>query len=317
MAGEEAGDFHDIIDLKDGRVAVVVGDAPGFGPSAAAIAEDLRSELRRAFRVTDDLATVLGLLDERMRTHGDEVIATAACAVVDPMARSVRVANAGHLPLLFTDGGRVEVFDGPSDPPLGIAARRRTASRTLDQHTALFMYTDGLVERRGTPLDESLAALVSACEGIGEAASWAPEFARRATDMFGQPSDDATVVSVRLGEPASGLGSTPGSAVAARAPDASIERVLLRVFVDPADFRSRSLQNVVADLARRLEGRFHVDVEVVDVTSSAMDTEDEGVLAAPTIVRVAPRPPVRVIGWFNSATDLAHALQLPVPKEDR
>ncbi len=40
-------------------------------------------------------------------------------------------------------------------------------------------------------------------------------------------------------------------------------------------------------------------------------------LAAPTIIRVDLRPPVRVIGWFRSADDLADALQLPLPKENR
>ncbi len=65
--------------------------------------------------------------------------------------------------------------------------------------------------------------------------------------------------------------------------------------------------------------RGHVDVhfEVLDVTAPSTDIEAAGVLAAPTIIRVDVRPPVRVIGWFRSADDLADALQLPLPKENR
>jgi hypothetical protein len=305
MAGDVAGDFHEIVDLRDGRVAVVVGDAQGFGPPAAAVAEELRSELRQAFQTSDDPSQVLSRLDARLEQRSDDTIATAACAVVEPDTHIVRVANAGHLPLVFADGARVELFDGPADPPLGWSADRRVVSRTLHDGAALFAYTDGLIERRGTGLDESIEALITACTGMGGANAWASEFARRATDVFGQPTDDATVVSLRLTR----------SAVTTPEPPVR-DPVVLRVYVDPGDLRSRTLQDVVTDLAARLDDRLAVDVETVDVTGASPATEDAGVLAAPTIVRVSPGPPVRAIGWFTSPPELAYALKLPLPKED-
>ena len=305
MTGDTAGDFHDVIDLRDGRVVVVVGDAPGYGPRAAAIAEEIRARLRRGFQATDDVAAVLAELDAALEEAGDEMIATAALAVVDPRARSVQVANAGHMPLMISHGAGVERFDGPSDPPLGIPTLRRSAAGALQHNSAVFLYTDGLIERRGTPLHESIDALVQACRGIGGASAWASVFARRAVDVFGQPADDATVVSVRF---------TPASArVGAGQPT----RVVLRAYLDPRDLRSRGLQEVLDDLARLSGDHLDLEVELIDVTSPSSETEEAGVLAVPTIVRVEPDPPVRVIGWFRSARDLAVALQLPVPKEDR
>ena len=309
MAGDEAGDFHDIVDLKDGRVAVVVGDAPGFGPAAAAIAEDLRAELRRGFRETADVAEVLRRLDVRLQETGDhEVIATAACAVIDPHAGAVHVASAGHLPLLFCRGSTVELLHEPLDPPLGITTARRAVARPLHQDATLFLYTDGLIERRGVALDAALVGLAKACEELGREGVGAPAVIRWATAQFGQPTDDATVVSVRL-QPG---GTLPPS----QARPGLRERVFIRAYLDPADLRSTALQDVVEQLARGLQERLDVRVEVLDVNSTSTHTEEAGVLAVPTVVRVSPRPPVQVIGWFRSPVELARALQLPIPKED-
>jgi len=309
MEGDTAGDFHEVVDLRDGRVALVVGDAPGFGPAAAALAEDLRAALRRRFGHTSHPGAVLRELDVTLSNRGDDLIATAACAVVEPMARTVDVVNAGHLPPLVADTSGIALLDGWADPPLGIAADRRTQRFHLAPDSALFLYTDGLIERRGTPLDAAIDGLLAASRGIGGARAWASEFARRATEVFGQPTDDATVVSLQLTTPASGgLLPTDGSPV-------ERQPVTLRVFLDPGDVRSRQFEDVIAALVSTTQSVLDVSVRFVDVTGPSMESEEAGVLAAPTVVREDPGPPVRAIGWFWSAADLARALHLPFPKE--
>ena len=307
MAGDEAGDFHDIVDLKDGRVAVAVGDAPGFGPAAAAIAEELRAELRRGFRETDDVGEVLRRLDARLQEMGNhEVIATVACAVIDSDAGAVRVASAGHLPLLVCHGSTVELMHEPVDPPLGITAERTVVSRDLPQDTTLFLYTDGLIERRGLPLDDALTALATACKGLRGASAWAPAITSWATHEFGQPTDDATVVSVRIQPRHTG----------SRLERPPREQVGIRVYLDSSDLRSAALEDVVGELARALADRLDLQVEILDVRSPSTDTEGAGVLATPTVVRLSPPPAVQVIGWFRSPVELARALHLPLPRED-
>ena len=309
--GDVAGDFHEVVDLEDGRVAVVIGDAPGFGPRAAELAEDLRGELRHAFRQTDDAREVLSRLDARLCQEGDELVATVACAVVDARSRAVHVANAGHLPILSVDYARAWFLNGAADPPLGVSAERRIVSHPLHPDDALFLYTDGLVERRGESLDEALVTLLEAGRGLAGATGWASELARRTTSRLGQPTDDATVVSVRL---LPGVPAIPG--LLGRRP-----RVVLHVYVDRRDLRSEQTEGVVADLAERLRPRYDVHVETTDVTAPGASTVDEGVLAGvlatPTVVRVLPEPAVRVVGGLRSVDALARALQLPLPEENR
>jgi hypothetical protein len=297
MVGDEAGDFTEILDLKDGRVAIVMGDAPGFGPEAARLAERLRSSFRLALRATDDPVEVVARVDDDLADDDEVTIASAVCAVVDPAAREVTLANAGHLPPVVVTSDGAELIGGHPDPLLGIPrGRRALRAAAIPDDSALVIYTDGLIERRGVPLDESLRQLVEVCEQLAPTGSVAQRVADRSMERFGTPTDDASVVAVRL---------VPE---AVRFADA----VVLHVYVDPADLRTAALLAVVDDLADRLRGGSSVDVQVFDITAPSARTEEAGVVAAPTIARAAPGPVLRVVGWFRTTDDLAAALQLPL-----
>ncbi len=301
---DSGGDLHEVVDLHDGRVAVVIGDATGIGPDAASAAEDLRFRVRRTLRKTQEPSAVLAELDAAMEARGGDHVATLICAVLDPAARVVRVANAGHPPLIFVNNIRVELFDGVAGPPLGAPGdSRKEFAHDLAPDTAMFLYTDGLVDRPGVDTAEAIASLVEACNGIGGAAAWASEFARRATDALGQPRDDATVVSVQM--------AVEANRTSIDLPPPPTGRVLLRAYVDPRDMRTRSLLETLSQLETVVRD-IELSVEVIDVTSKFAMTEEAGVLAAPTVLRAVPEPPVRVIGWFDSPLVLARALQLPV-----
>jgi hypothetical protein len=307
MEGVPGGDLHEIVDLHDGRVAIVVGDVTDVGTQPGEAAEDLRSLIRRSLGTTRDPHLLLAGLDEAVRERGGT--ASVICAVVDPAARVIRVSNAGGPPLVFVEGVTVELYDGGAGPPLGDNghARRETA-RELRPETAVFAFTEGLVDHTELTRREAIDALVQASHGMAGASAWASEFARRATGLFGQPENDATVMSVRLAleVPPPGEVRVPRSA----------DRVVLRAYLDPRDLRSRILLDVLSRLGTTVHG-VELGIEVIDVTSKSAMTEEAGVLAAPTILRVAPEPPVRVIGWYDSPAALAKALQLPVVPADR
>lgn len=316
MVGDVAGDFHDVIDLKDGRVAIVIGDVAGVGPDAAARADELQGELHRLFRRTDAPAGVLSLIDERLDATGDDLYATgddlyatAACAVVDPASRSVDVASAGHPPILFTNGLESHLLDGSVGPPLGIPGPRAATTYPLFGDAALFLYTDGLVERRTTSLDTTLDHLVRAGRGLHGAVASASELARRTTTRLGQPPDDATVVSIRMlahGTRRIGDASQLGGRT----------RVVLRIYLDSHDLRSTRTEAVVKELALRTRDTLDFFMELVDISQPGVDTEEDGILAAPTIVRIQPEPVIRVVGSLRSVEQLAKALQLPLSQED-
>lgn len=309
MIGDVAGDFHDVVDLKDGRVAIVIGDVAGVGSAAAERADDLQTELRRLFRRTDSPAGVLSLIDDRLVATNDDLFATLACAVVDPGSRTVDVASAGHPPILLTNGVEAQLLSGVVGPPLGITGDRAVTSYQLSGDAALFLYTDGLVERRSTSLETTLDQLLRAGRGLHGPVASASELARRTTARLGQPVDDATVLSVRVFangsrriEDSTQLGGRT--------------RVVLRTYLDPRDLRSARTEAVVKELALRTRETLDFYIELVDVSQPGADTEQDGVLAAPTIVRLHPAPMIRVVGSVNSVEQLARALQLPLNQEE-
>lgn len=308
MVGDVAGDFHDVIDLRDGRVAIVIGDVAGVGPEAAEQADELQAELHRLFRRSDSPADVLACIDDRLnRANGP--YATMACALVDPVARRVDVASAGHPPILVANGLEAHLLDGAVGPPLGIPAARVATTYPLSGDAALFLYTDGLVERRATSLETTLDQLVRAGRGLHGAIASASELARRTTARLGQPADDATVVSVRI------------LATGARRIDAGSQlggrtRVVLRIYLNSHDLRSTRTEAVVKELALRTRETLDFVMELIDISQPGVDVEDDGILAAPTIVRVRPDPVIRVVGSVQSVEQLAHALQLPLRQEE-
>ena|GEM_PF-5062244 len=309
MVGDVAGDFLDVIDLPDGRVALVIGDVAGVGNAAAAKADELQAALHRLFRRTDDPAAVLGLLDPEPGGALEDLYATMACALVDPSSREVAVASAGHPPLLLTNGVDARLLDGTTGPPIGIRAERRTTAYPLVGDAALFLYTDGLVERRGMSLEETLGVLVRAGRGLHGSIASAAELARRVTAWLGEPADDATVVSVRMlptGTRRLGEHATTGGR----------PRIGLRIYVDSRDLRSARTESVVKQLAFRARETLDFLIEVLDVSQPEVDTEADGILAVPAIVRTSPPPTIRVVGSVRSVEELARALQLPLSQED-
>ncbi len=192
------GDFHDVIDLHDGRVAVVIGDVAGSGLDASIHAERLTAVVRSRLREDVDLAPVLAELDVVTHATSDELLVTMIVAVIDPTARTVQLLNAGHLPLVACGLGGSHVLDGGANPPIGVSAERAVIEHSLERDAVLYATTDGLLERRWSSLENGLRIFLAACVDGSLATASAVEVAALVTDELGQPSDDATVLSVRL-----------------------------------------------------------------------------------------------------------------------
>jgi serine/threonine-protein kinase RsbW len=163
---EVGGDWHDMFAVPNGRVAIVIGDVVGRGLIAASAMGQLRSAVRALAGTGRGPAEVLTLLD----TFTDQVptaqYATLAYAEIDLDAGELHFACAGHLPpLLVEPGGAPRLLMDGRSPPLGVAAPgapRGEAVVALPRGALLLLYTDGLVERRGEPIDDGLDRLVTA-----------------------------------------------------------------------------------------------------------------------------------------------------------
>jgi hypothetical protein len=177
-AAEQAqvgGDWYDAFLLPDGALTMVVGDVAGHDQEAAASMGQLRNLVRGvAYSLEETPAGVLRGLDRAMDGLDVGVIATAVLAQVQEREAGghgrVRLSwsNAGHPPpVLIGADGRARLLETDPDLLLGLdhVTERADHSVTLGPGDALLIYTDGLVERRGVALHESLEWLVKAVEG--------------------------------------------------------------------------------------------------------------------------------------------------------
>jgi anti-anti-sigma factor len=159
------GDFYDAIELPGGRLGIAVGDVVGHGPAAAAAMGQLRSALRAYALEGRPPARVMQLLARYADGVAGARGATLAYAVLDPGAREVRYACAGHPPpLLVAADGSARFLDGargvPLDRSLGQVYADTTA--TVPEGATLVLYSDGAIERRGEPLDVGMGRLADA-----------------------------------------------------------------------------------------------------------------------------------------------------------
>ncbi|HTW02883.1 MAG TPA: PP2C family protein-serine/threonine phosphatase [Streptosporangiaceae bacterium] len=159
------GDWCDIIALPGGRTALIVGDAMGHGPEAAAVMVQLAGAARALAALDLPPREVLRRLDKRAAEMASWSFATCVYAVLDPATDSCVIARAGHHPpLLVLSCGTTQVLDLP--PGLPLAAETGDEPSEFDEArvnvppgATLAFYTDGLVESRSGPLDAGMAAL--------------------------------------------------------------------------------------------------------------------------------------------------------------
>jgi serine phosphatase RsbU (regulator of sigma subunit) len=201
------GDWYDAFPLEDGRTALVIGDVTGHDRYAAAAMAQVRNVLRGiAHSRRDSPAAVLAALDRAMRDLEVGTLATAILATVeqgrdDPVAgvRVLRWSNAGHPPPLFIGAdGTVIVLERAPDLLLGVDPDEVRADHEvrLPPGATVLFYTDGLIERRGSTLDQGIAWL------SGVVARWArsplEELCDRLLDeLSGAVEDDVALLALR------------------------------------------------------------------------------------------------------------------------
>lgn len=163
---EVGGDWYDVISLGAGRMAVVVGDVMGRGVHAAAVMGQLRTAVRTCARLDLRPVEVVEVLDGLVADLGsgfDTHIATCCYAVFDPHTRQLELASAGHLPpVVRTAAGAVRRLEVDVSAPLGVGDAPRQSQLRLEPGSVLALFTDGLVEMRGSDLDAGLDALCRA-----------------------------------------------------------------------------------------------------------------------------------------------------------
>lgn len=197
------GDWYDAVVLDDDASVLMIGDVTGHDMHAAAHMGQLRSMLRTfAWCQDEPSATLLRLLDRANSGLGLHASGTALVARVDrtPEGFDVLWSSAGHpAPLVLRADGTVE--DAPGEPDIMLGVRPGSARHDhllrLSEGDTMLLYTDGLVEQRGTAFHERVAMLrVALGAQHGAATSTVPDTLVRRL-VGGRQRDDVAVLAVR------------------------------------------------------------------------------------------------------------------------
>jgi anti-sigma regulatory factor (Ser/Thr protein kinase)/putative methionine-R-sulfoxide reductase with GAF domain len=160
---EVGGDWYDVIELPRGLIGLAIGDVVGHGVRAAALMGQLRTALHAYAQEGHGPSLTLELVDRFVQAMGEYAMATAAYAVFDPESGRIRMATAGHPPPIIISERSARVLELTPGAPLGGFPYGTCPEHEFSLGTGetVLLYTDGLVERRGTPLSDAIERLAT------------------------------------------------------------------------------------------------------------------------------------------------------------
>ncbi|GHG30794.1 MULTISPECIES: PP2C family protein-serine/threonine phosphatase [Amycolatopsis] len=172
------GDFYDVhsaITAEGDESLAVLGDVCGKGLDAAVLTGKIRTTLRALLPMADDHHRLLDLLN---RTLGGDTDARYVTLVLVSARREgatvrLRVTCAGHPPpLVVRADGRVEEADSQGTL-IGVLPEIESSSAdiTLQPGETCLLYTDGIVEAKGGPLEDAMFGEERLKQAVAECAN--------------------------------------------------------------------------------------------------------------------------------------------------
>ena len=195
------GDFHDVFDLPDGTVAVLLGDVEGKGVRAAGLSETVRSAVRALSVVSPSPSEILGHVNRMLLRQQSEQFVTALLLNIDPVGGRTIAASAGHPPAVHLRVDGAQPIDADFGPPLGTFDwEYGETGFMLRAGDALLAYTDGVSEARRDGELFGQERIIAAARAVG---SGRPQEISRAVrdaalEFGGQLRDDLQIVVVRF-----------------------------------------------------------------------------------------------------------------------
>lgn len=150
-----AGDFYEALELKDGRILIVLGDVSGHGVQAALVVATALTTLRFVSRATNDLTELICRFNDEIKPDlvpGQFI--TMFAMLLDPANRSLTCLRAGHQPAILVNLAREDIMRrlGRTGMAIGLAsglpfaATLRPVSMQLNAGDVLVQCTDGALE---------------------------------------------------------------------------------------------------------------------------------------------------------------------------
>lgn len=153
-ANEMGGDYFDLLPLSDHRLGVLIADVSGKGTSAALYMAELKGLILSLSRNHDSPRALLTELNEILAPNLDRrSFVTMTYAIIDSKKRTLRMARAGHNPLIHFDGRTDETrLLSPPGLALGFDSGERfkavieEVELPLVHGDAFLFFTDGISE---------------------------------------------------------------------------------------------------------------------------------------------------------------------------
>lgn len=205
---EIGGDFLDVFELRNGLIAIALGDVSGKGVDAARQAVitqcGLRTYARESAAPDETLLRLNSMLIDDRRFRG---FVTLFYAVLDQSSGRMTYATGGHEPpAVYRARSKTVETLNTNGQPLAVIANAEESSDTLilESGDIVFAYTDGLTEARiangamiGTGKVEQLLALNADNEDLREVVHNTVEQIRAFAG--GRFRDDVAIVAFRIG----------------------------------------------------------------------------------------------------------------------
>jgi sigma-B regulation protein RsbU (phosphoserine phosphatase) len=155
-ANTVGGDYFDVIDLGQGRVAIAVGDVAGKGMPAALLMAMLQGSLRTLISAGLRGAELVAKLNAHLCANiPSNRLITFFYAELDTASGELRYVNAGHNPPLLLPLGQPPARLGATGIALGILPETPFAPMSVEVRASdrLVLYTDGVTEAEN-PADQ-------------------------------------------------------------------------------------------------------------------------------------------------------------------
>lgn len=159
---EIGGDFYDLIRLGADAAAAVIGDVQGHNVAAAALMGQVRTAVHAHATLGTPPDQVLHRTNRLLADLAPDLFTSCLYVHLDFARERVSLASAGHPPpLLRIADGDTRAVVVPPGPLLGVDpdAVFPLVEIPLTRGMLLALYTDGLVERPGTDLEDAITRL--------------------------------------------------------------------------------------------------------------------------------------------------------------
>lgn len=162
FAKEIGGDYYDVLQIDDDKVAIAIADVSGKGVPGSLIMVMIRSILRaEAFGKESPLSLIKKLNYLLMKDLRPGKFVTMVYSILDLNSHALKVVNAGHLPLLVwrDKTKKIEQFN-PEGIGLGLTNGKvfynnlQEGTLKLNYNDIVIYYTDGITEAMNSEKEE-------------------------------------------------------------------------------------------------------------------------------------------------------------------